>query len=104
MPKNKGKGGKNRKRGKNEAEDDVKRELVYKSDGQKYGQVHGMLGEGRWHDDKVDIIYKYTTDESRSLKADKQLPENFRINVVTIVGDDDDDTDPDVHYVDYADE
>nr|CAB3479699.1 unnamed protein product [Digitaria exilis] len=28
MPKNKGKGGKNRKRGKNEADDDGKRELV----------------------------------------------------------------------------
>ena len=32
MPKNKGKGGKNRKRGKNEA-DDEKCELVFKEDG-----------------------------------------------------------------------
>jgi hypothetical protein len=38
MPKNKGKGGKNRKRGKNEA-DDEKRELVFKEDGQEYAQV-----------------------------------------------------------------
>ncbi|KAI3511033.1 hypothetical protein L2E82_29715 [Cichorium intybus] len=46
MPKNKGKGGKNRKRGKNEA-DDEKRELVFKEDGQEYAQVLRMLGNGR---------------------------------------------------------
>ncbi|RXH90057.1 hypothetical protein DVH24_032414, partial [Malus domestica] len=45
-PKNKGKGGKNRKRGKNEA-DDEKRELVFKEDGQEYAQVLRMLGNGR---------------------------------------------------------
>eukprot|EP00210_Caulerpa_lentillifera_P005568 g5325.t1 len=45
MPKNKGKGGKNRRRGKNENE--VKRELVFKEDGQEYGQVLRMLGNGR---------------------------------------------------------
>lgn len=33
MPKNKGKGGKNRRRGKNDNEDD-KRELIFKEDGQ----------------------------------------------------------------------
>ena len=38
MPKNKGKGGKNRRRGKNENEG-VKRELVFKEDGQEYAQV-----------------------------------------------------------------
>ncbi|CAL9218426.1 unnamed protein product [Arabidopsis halleri] len=46
MPKNKGKGGKNKKRGKNEADDD-KRELVYKEFGQEYAQVVRMLGNGR---------------------------------------------------------
>ncbi|KAK6158825.1 hypothetical protein DH2020_006139 [Rehmannia glutinosa] len=46
MPKNKGKGGKNRKRGKNEA-DDEKRELMFKEDGQEYAQVLRMLGNGR---------------------------------------------------------
>lgn len=46
MPKNKGKGGKNRKRGKNEA-DSEKRELVFKEDGQEYAQVLRMLGNGR---------------------------------------------------------
>eukprot|EP00743_Colponemidia_sp_Colp-15_P000658 GILK01000734.1.p1 GENE.GILK01000734.1~~GILK01000734.1.p1 ORF type:complete len:145 (-),score=27.31 GILK01000734.1:151-585(-) len=46
MPKNKGKGGKNRKRGKNVNEDD-KRELLFKEDGQEYGQVLRMLGNGR---------------------------------------------------------
>merc|ERR1719420_2727141 len=46
MPKNKGKGGKNRRRGKNENEP-VKRELIFKEDGQEYGQVLRMLGNGR---------------------------------------------------------
>lgn len=46
MPKNKGKGGKNRRRGKNE-NDREKRELVFKEDGQEYAQVLKMLGNGR---------------------------------------------------------
>ncbi|XP_016487277.2 eukaryotic translation initiation factor 1A-like [Nicotiana tabacum] len=46
MPKNKGKGGKNRKRENNEA-DDEKRELVFKEDGQEYAQVLCMLGNER---------------------------------------------------------
>mmetsp|Transcript_9710 Transcript_9710/g.11654 ORF Transcript_9710/g.11654 Transcript_9710/m.11654 type:complete len:203 (-) Transcript_9710:63-671(-) len=45
MPKNKGKGGKNRRRGKNENEE--KRELIFKEDGQEYAQVMRMLGNGR---------------------------------------------------------
>ncbi|KDD74575.1 hypothetical protein H632_c1213p0 [Helicosporidium sp. ATCC 50920] len=54
MPKNKGKGGKNRRRGKNESEE--KRELIFKEDGQgTFGrrvtlrevQVLRMLGNGR---------------------------------------------------------
>jgi translation initiation factor 1A len=44
MPKNKGKGGKNRRRGKNENED-MKRELVFKEDGQEYAQVGSYLKE-----------------------------------------------------------
>ena len=44
MPKNKGKGGKKHKRGKR---DIVKRELIFKEDGQEYGQVQRMLGNGR---------------------------------------------------------
>ncbi|CAD6589215.1 MAG: Translation initiation factor 1A [Tremellales sp. Tagirdzhanova-0007] len=40
------KGGKNRRRGKNEGDDD-KRELVFKEDGQEYAQVIKMLGNGR---------------------------------------------------------
>ncbi|BGP19366.1 hypothetical protein JCM10213_000994 [Rhodosporidiobolus nylandii] len=40
------KGGKNRRRGKNENESD-KRELVFKEEGQEYAQVLKMLGNGR---------------------------------------------------------
>src|SRR3569623_2688187 len=47
MPKNKGKGGKNRRRGKNE-NDVMKRELIKKDDtNQAYAQVLKMLGNGR---------------------------------------------------------
>jgi len=46
MPKNKGKGGKKHKRGKGDQEQ-VKRELIFKEDGQEYGQVLRMLGNGR---------------------------------------------------------
>ncbi|KAJ3227277.1 Translation initiation factor 1A [Clydaea vesicula] len=45
MPKNKGKGGKNRKKGKNENDSD-KRELVFKEDGQEYATVTKLLGNG----------------------------------------------------------
>ena len=46
MPKNKGKGGKNRRRGKNENEE-TKRQLEFKEPGQEYSQVVRMLGNGR---------------------------------------------------------
>ncbi|KAF0990635.1 hypothetical protein HZS_7991 [Henneguya salminicola] len=45
MPKNKGKGGKNRRRGKNETDKD-RRELICKEEGQEYGQVTKILGQG----------------------------------------------------------
>ncbi|KAI3635670.1 hypothetical protein MIR68_006308 [Amoeboaphelidium protococcarum] len=46
MPKNKGKGGKTRRRGKNEATV-FKRELIYKDEDQVYASVSRMLGNGR---------------------------------------------------------
>ncbi|KAH9257848.1 translation initiation factor eIF-1A [Batrachochytrium salamandrivorans] len=45
MPKSKGKGGKNRRRGKNDGEE--KRDLQTKEEGQVYAQVLRMLGNGR---------------------------------------------------------
>ncbi|CAF2616233.1 unnamed protein product [Rotaria sp. Silwood2] len=45
MPKNKGKGGNKCRRGKNE-NDDTKRELILKEDGQSYAQVDRILGNG----------------------------------------------------------
>ena len=45
MPRNKGKGGRNRRKGKkNEYEN---RDLVFKEDGQEYAQVTKMLGNAR---------------------------------------------------------
>merc|ERR1712216_883523 len=101
MPKNKGKGGKNRRRGKNEG--DEKRELIFKEDGQEYAQVLRMLGNGRleaacidgvkrlchirgkmrkkgWVS-TADVILKYAPDEARSLKAYGELPDNFKIDL-----------------------
>ncbi|KAA6395931.1 MAG: putative Eukaryotic translation initiation factor 1A [Streblomastix strix] len=46
MPKNKGKGGKNRKKGKNEG-DNEKRDLQFKDECQEYAQVIRLLGNGR---------------------------------------------------------
>uniref|UniRef100_A0A1B0G435 Eukaryotic translation initiation factor 4C n=1 Tax=Glossina morsitans morsitans TaxID=37546 RepID=A0A1B0G435_GLOMM len=46
MPENKGKGGKNRRRGKNENEFE-NRELIFEEDQQEYAQVTKMLGNGR---------------------------------------------------------
>mmetsp|Transcript_33647 Transcript_33647/g.48815 ORF Transcript_33647/g.48815 Transcript_33647/m.48815 type:complete len:142 (+) Transcript_33647:42-467(+) len=47
MPKNKGKGGKNYKKGKKRDEGETRRELEFKEDGQEYAQVLRMLGDGR---------------------------------------------------------
>ncbi|PHT48399.1 hypothetical protein CQW23_12607 [Capsicum baccatum] len=130
MPKNKGKGGKNRKRGKNEA-DDEKRELVFKEDGQEYAQVLRMLGNGRceamcidgtkrlchirelsgmfgtccwWEDDKADVILKYMPDEARLLKAYGELPENTRLNEGIANGLDEEDDNCADDYIEFEDE
>ncbi|KAL9385355.1 hypothetical protein Peur_022365 [Populus x canadensis] len=80
MQKNKGKGGNNRKRGKNDA-DDEKRELIFKEDEREYAQVIRMLGNGRdYQDDKVDVILKYVPDEAMLLKAYGELPEKIKLN------------------------
>ena len=49
-----GKGGKNRRRGKNEGEE--KRELIFKEDGQEYAQVIRMLGNGRLDAQCIDGV------------------------------------------------
>ena len=47
MPKNKGKGGKNFKKGKKSTGEQERRDLLFKEDGQEYAQVLRMLGDGR---------------------------------------------------------
>eukprot|EP00605_Chrysophyceae_sp_TOSAG23-4_P001741 GSChrysophyteH1.ASY1.ANO1.1928.1 assembled CDS len=47
MPKNKGKGGKNVKKGKKRDMDGERRDLLFREDGQEYAQVLRMLGDGR---------------------------------------------------------
>ena len=44
MPKNKGAGGKNRRKGKGVSQ--FKRELIFKGDGQEYGQIIKSVGNG----------------------------------------------------------
>ena len=46
MPRGRGKGGNKRKKGKN-IQQGEKRDLVYKEDGQEYGQIMRLLGNGR---------------------------------------------------------
>jgi translation initiation factor 1A len=55
MPKNKGKGGKNRRRGKG-GDAEEKRELIFKEDGQEYAQVLRMLGNGRLEAQCIDGV------------------------------------------------
>lgn len=47
MPKNKGNGGKTRRKGKSDGGNDFKREITFKEDGQEYCQITKMLGNGR---------------------------------------------------------
>ncbi|KAI0980533.1 hypothetical protein GJ496_005840 [Pomphorhynchus laevis] len=102
MPKNKGKGGKNRRRGKNE-NDYVKRELIVKEAGQEYAQVARMLGNGRLEalcmdgqkrlchirgklrkkDNKADVILRYLPEEARQLKNMGAIPAHININEAT---------------------
>ncbi|CAI0383756.1 unnamed protein product [Linum tenue] len=117
MPKNKGKGGKNRKRGKNEA-DDEKRELIFKEDGQEYAQIRGKMHKKVWiaagdiilvglrdyQDDKADVILKYMPDEARLLKAYGELPENTRLNEGIAGGLDEEDEGAGDDYIEFEDE
>ncbi|ERL95654.1 hypothetical protein D910_00077, partial [Dendroctonus ponderosae] len=96
------KGGKNRRRGKNENEKE-KRELIFKEYGQEYAQVTKMLGNGRldvmcfdgvwinqgdifllglrdYQDAKADVILKYTPEKARNLKLYGEFPESFKIS------------------------
>ncbi|WVQ92174.1 translation initiation factor eIF-1A [Cryptococcus gattii] len=75
MPKNKGKGGKNNRRGKKE-DGENKRELIFKEDGQEYAQVVKMLGNGR-------LEAKCQDGESRLAQIRGQM----RKKVWIVVGD-----------------
>ncbi|KAG7153913.1 Eukaryotic translation initiation factor 1A-like [Homarus americanus] len=107
MPKNKGKGGKNRRRGKNENEAE-KRELIFKEEGQEYAQVwinQGdiiLLGLRDYQDKKADVILKYNADEARNLKSYGEIPESVKVNEnATFVEDGMDD---DIEFDDYSEE
>merc|ERR1711934_153320 len=47
MPKNKGKGGKSKRKGKNKGHEGSKRQLIMKTEGQEYAQVSRILGNCR---------------------------------------------------------
>ena len=76
MPGKKGKGGKNRRRGKNH--DAEKRELVFKEEGQEYAQILKMLGNGRVEAQCVD-------GEKRLCHIRGKLRKKVWINVGDIV-------------------
>jgi len=141
MPKNKGAGGKSRRRGAGGG-DVAKRELVLKEEGQEYGQVTKNLGNSRlevhcidgvkrigvirgairrkmwicvgdivlvglrdYEDGKVDVLSRYTPDETKELIKDKHIPAHMQVNdedraagsgmVEFVVGGEDSDSDDD---------
>lgn len=56
MPKNKGAGGKNFKKGKKIQDDTTSRELIFKEEGQEYGQITKMLGGSKVEVHCIDDI------------------------------------------------
>ncbi|MCD7460451.1 hypothetical protein HAX54_043582 [Datura stramonium] len=80
---------KNRKRGKNEA-DDEKRELVFKEDGQEYAQVLRMLGNGRCEAMCIDgtkrlVTYDTIDDQHNQLNLYRKFYNQLLIkNVITV--------------------
>lgn len=77
MPKNKGAGGKNRRKGKSNI--DKPKELVYKKDGQEYAQITKSLGNGY-----MEVIC-FTTDGNLRKRA--HIRGNMRKRVWMAVGD-----------------
>ncbi|KDP38972.1 hypothetical protein JCGZ_00729 [Jatropha curcas] len=128
MPKNKGKGGKNCKKGKkSNKEKDDKRELIFREDGQEYTQDLRMLGNRRlealcddgikrlchirgkmhkkvWINAGITRTIKLTSssnilaDEARLLKAYGELSDNVKLNA----GIDDKDGDAGDDYFKFA--
>ncbi|KAJ6217189.1 hypothetical protein RDWZM_008346 [Blomia tropicalis] len=109
MPKNKGKGGKNRRRGVEnvgkwppEAHcfDGVKRLCHIRGKLRKKVWINQgdiiLIGLRDYQDTKADVILKYNPDEARNLKSYGELPENAKINEISLnreFGEDDDDED-----------
>ena len=60
MGKNNGKGGKGHKKRKNKNVDDQVRQLIFKEEGQTYGQIVKVLGNGRFEVECYDKIEKVT--------------------------------------------
>merc|ERR1712230_334948 len=107
MPKNKGKGGKNRSRAKSDR--DGKRELHFKNvdEGQEYAQVLKMHG-GPWLEAycfdgvkrmchicgkmgrkvRIAVVDKYLPDEVRALKTAGELPDSVKLNETEEGGED----------------
>tara|TARA_B100000161_G_scaffold161647_1_gene115250 strand:- start:1816 stop:2310 length:495 start_codon:yes stop_codon:yes gene_type:complete len=65
MPKNSGKGGKKHRKQKNQTI--VKREMIWKEQGQAYAIIEKMLGNGRVH------LSYFTRDEDNCLKKNQAL-------------------------------
>lgn len=79
MPKNKGKGGKNRRKGKTESV--VKRELIYKEEGQDYAQVTRMLGNGR-----VEAVFPDGTMRQCHIRGKMRKKVWIQVGDIVLVG------------------
>ena len=81
MPKNKGKGGKSRRRGKNENYDKISRELIYRNpeEGTDYAQVKKILG--RSHAE----VFCFSDAKIRSCRIVGKFHRRIYINNLDIV-------------------
>ena len=75
MPKNKGKGGKNFKKGKKSSEGETRRDLIFKEDGQEYAQVKRK---------QPRPYYLYYINMSSGDPVNKVVPKALLIPVVCI--------------------
>ena len=80
MPKNKGKGGKQRRKGKKEEE--TKRELVFAKDSQTYAQVMKMSGDCR-----MEVVYLKKDQKDATKKHICHIPGALKRKVWVNAGD-----------------
>ena len=73
MGKNNGKGGKGHKKRKNKNVDDMVRQLIFKEEGQVYGQILKVLGNGRFQVECYDKDEKIIEFDGKGYRSRIQV-------------------------------